>query len=273
MPQYFDSHCHLDFAAFDPDRGAVWEQAQKHGVRALFVPGIRLEQWSALPELKRQIPTLCFGVGLHPYFLHEQSAAARAVCLQQLAERASALGAAAIGECGLDARVPERGGLALSEQETILNAQLDVARSLHLPVVLHVVGAHGRALDLLERQGPLPAGGVLHAYSGSAELVPRYAALGLSFGFGGALTRPGARKVKAALAVVPRDRLLLETDAPDQAPVGFDGIQLGNGVRNEPAAITLIAHTVCEQLGIDAEDLARTTTNNALTLFAGAHVC
>lgn len=273
MPQYFDSHCHLDFDVFDPDRAAVWEQARRHGVHGLFVPGIRPEQWSALPELKRQIPTLCFGVGLHPYFLHEHSAEARAACLAQLAERATTLGAAAIGECGLDARVPERGGLTLSEQEPILSTQLDVARALRLPVVLHVVGAHGRALALLERQGPLPAGGVLHAYSGSAELVPRYAALGLSFGFGGALTRPAARKVKAALSVVPHDRLLLETDAPDQAPSGFAGVTLAGKVRNEPAALPIVAHTICEQLGIAAEDLARTTTNNALTLFAGAHVC
>jgi TatD DNase family protein len=273
MQLYFDSHCHLDFDAFDADRAEVWERAQTLGVRALFVPGIRPEQWSALPQLKRQIPTLCFGVGLHPYFLHEQSADALSQTLATLAQRASQLGAVAIGECGLDSRIAKCGGLSLEQQIDALVPQLDVAHALQLPVVLHVVGAHGRALQLLQQRGPLPAGGVLHAYSGSAELVPRYAALGLRFGFGGALTRPSARKVKEALRVVPRDRLLLETDAPDQAPTGFLGVPHAGGVRNEPGALPLVAHTICEQLGISADDLARTTTDNALTLFAGARVC
>jgi TatD DNase family protein len=280
MTRFYDSHCHLDFPAFDADRSEVWSRALQCGVQSVFVPGVRAQQWAALPELRRNLAGVTFGVGLHPYFLHEPSAHLLEESLDSLAQTATELGAVAIGECGLDARVPGRGGFTLEEQGVVLSRQLEVARELRLPVVLHVVDAHGRALELLQRFGPLAAGGAIHAYSGSAELVPRYAALGFSFGFGGALTRPRARRVRLALSEVPLDRLLLETDAPDQAPHGYAGTSVaatGQGapadperphmVRNEPEALALVAMAIGEQLRVDTTQVAQITTNNALALF------
>jgi TatD DNase family protein len=297
----------LDFAVFDADRAEVWQRARDVGVQRAFVPGVKPSQWAGLAALRTAMPEICFGVGVHPFFLHDQSADELHTALATLAETAQSLGAVAIGECGLDARVPKRGGPSLAEQEAVLSAQIAVARTSRLPLVLHAVDTHGRLLQLLEDGGPLPAGGALHAYSGSAELVPRYAKLGLYFGFGGALTRPSARRAWAALKAVPRDRLLLETDAPDQPPYGWQGAgatcvdaaAMGdpgavhcnepaapaaqsepaprNGppraARNEPAALLWIARAICEQWGGTADELAQITTNNALTLFGGPRVC
>ena len=102
---------------------------------------------------------------------------------------ARALGARAIGECGLDSGKAKRGGADIATQTRVLEAQLEVARQLRLPVILHCVGAHALLLDVLGRQGELPAGGVLHSYSGSRELIRDYLRFGLCFSFAGIVTR------------------------------------------------------------------------------------
>ncbi|HEX2732594.1 MAG TPA: TatD family hydrolase [Polyangiaceae bacterium] len=262
---YFDTHCHLDFAQFDADRAALWADARSLGLRSVFIPGVSPAQWQRLASIQSDIEGACVGVGLHPHFLSELDASERASSIRQMSGLVTTLGAVAVGECGLDGRLPKRGGPSVDEQERALLPQLELAVHLKLPVVLHVVDAHGRVLELLERLGPLPAGGVLHAYSGSAELVPRYCALGLYFGFGGAVTHERAAKARRALACVPKERLLLETDAPDQAPAGWTS---QSGVRrNEPAALLAIAAVIAQILGISEDELAQRTTANAERLF------
>lgn len=271
MPHFFDSHCHLDFAAFDPDREQVWQRAKRAGVVGVLLPGVHPEQWFGSAQLRAQHPEWYTSVGLHPYWLHRLSSQVLERSLAELAQSAQALGACAIGECGLDARLPKLGGFSLSEQRRVLLPQLQVARELELPLVLHIVRAHGPALELLEELGPFRAGGVLHGYSGPAELVPRYAALGFSFAFGGAITRPNARRARQALLAVPDERLLLETDAPDQAP--HTGPDAPHIERNEPAALLEIARLVTlvrGQVG-GLSRLGALTCDNAKRLF-GAHV-
>lgn len=268
---WFDSHCHLDFEAFDADRARVWQRARDLGVTELFVPGVTPAQWVRLAGVRAQIPEARLGVGLHPYFLHELSSSERQRATAELPEWAERLGAQAIGECGLDGRWAKR-GVSLDEQVPVLAAQLTCARELRLPVVLHVVQAHGRALELLEAGGPLLAGGVLHSYSGAAELVERYCKLGLCFGFSGAVTRPNATKARAALRAVPLDRLLLETDAPDQPPSGFVASP-EHPRRNEPGALPAIAALVAELRGLALDELARHTTHNARALFGAGVSC
>jgi TatD DNase family protein len=129
-----------------------------------------------------------------------------------------------------------------------------------------VVGAHGLALDVLSERGALAAGGVVHSYSGPPDLLARYSALGLSFGFGAAVMRPNAKKARAAVVAVAPERLLLETDAPDQCPEAFT---TGRPGRNEPAALALIADEIASLRGVSVEQLAEITTENARRLFEG----
>lgn len=267
---WFDSHCHLDFPAFDTDRAAVCARAVRAGVGEVFVPGVAKEQWPRLLRLRRLWPQALVGVGLHPYFFAAMSAADRSSALESLPGWFQRLGACAVGECGLDAGLAKRGGPSLEQQREVLLGHLAWAQRLDAPVVLHIVGAHGRFLETLDSVG-FRGRGVLHAYSGSAEMVPLYAARGLYFGFGGAITRPAARRVRAALRAVPADRLLLETDAPDQCPDGFSGPSQWP-TRNEPAALVQVARAVAQERPLSLSQLSRLSRENAHRLFGKPRV-
>lgn len=210
-----DSHCHFDASRFDPDRDACEERARAVGVDRVLVPGVSEDQWATLRQEAPRRGWL-FALGTHPRVLPTSLAVPRDLS-----------GACAIGECGLDRGVP----VAMDVQERVLEAHLAVAREAGLPVLLHCVRAHDRLVPLLRRWGPVR--GVLHSYSGGAELVREYLALGLHFSFAGVITHDNARKPLHALQRVPRERLLVETDAPDQCPRPRHG-------RNEPAFLPLV---------------------------------
>lgn len=259
----FDSHCHLDFPAFDGDREAVVARARAVGVTGFLVPGVGPAQWARGARVAKAIDGARFAVGLHPQWLSALDDDALLLALRSLPEAAVELGAAAIGECGLDRRVDRGGGPSLAQQATTLRAHAVVARELALPLVLHVVGAHGPALELLRPLGPFAAGGVVHGYSGPAELVADYCRLGLCLAFGGAVTHPRAKKARAAALEVSAERLLLETDAPDQP--------LSEGrPRSEPSELPSIAAVVAGLRGEDAAALGARTADNARRLFAAS---
>ncbi len=186
------------------------------------------------------------GLGIHPQALPELPAAEVNAGLDALPERLRAAGACAVGECGLDGPSAKL-GVSMERQQEVLRAHLEIARDLGLPVILHCLKAHGALLALLEGFGPLA--GVMHSYSGAAELVPRYLALGLHLSFGGPVTYPGARKPPGAAAAVPDDRLLIETDAPDQVP-----FPRGEERRNEPAFLPRVAAALEAQRGRPVPD-------------------
>jgi TatD DNase family protein len=255
----FDSHCHLDFDAYDEDREAVIERARDAGVTAIHVPGVGPNQWARAAAVCAASDGLGVGVGIHPWWIGKLAPAQLDAALAGLAEAATRSRAEAIGECGLDGSVAKRGGPGLDEQERVLDAHLEVARALSLPVVLHVVGAHGRALDVLRRHGALPRGGMLHSYSGSVELIEPYRELGLYFSFGGVVTRQQARKPRAAVVAVPAARLLLESDGPDQP--------LQDHERSVPADLAVTCAQVAELRGAPSEAVAQQTAANAMRLF------
>ncbi|MCA9582142.1 MAG: TatD family hydrolase [Myxococcales bacterium] len=268
-PRFFDSHCHLDDPRFDRDRDEVLVRAAKLGVAALLIPGVAPAQWSRAAQLVSRSttgPTLGYAVGLHPQVLPEMDAAQRQRSLSELDTAARAPGVCAIGECGFDQHTMKL-GVDYGEQARILDAHLEVARSRRLPVVLHILRAHGQALRFLQRHGVFEAGGIVHSYSGSADLVADYVALGLSLSFAGSITRPGAHRPVAALRATPRARLLFETDAPDQFPSGIDKSMEGTeSPRNEPAHVAAIVTVAAELLGEEPGSLASTTWSNARDL-------
>lgn len=256
-----DSHCHLDFAAFDDDRGEVLARAAAVGVREVVVPGVAPDQWPALPALRARHPGLHVAVGVHPMVVPDLDDAALDDALAGLEDAARRAGAVAIGECGLDGVVAKRDGGAMDRQRRVLDAHAHVARSLGLPLMLHVFRAQGEALERVRAHAPYPAGGVVHSYSGSAEDVAAWVELGFCLSFAGAVTRPNARRPRAAAAAVPPDRLLVETDAPDQTPHGAPTR------RNEPGYLPGIVAAVAGARGEDAAAVARRTADNARRLF------
>lgn len=257
-PGWVDTHCHLDDPAYDEDRDAVVLRAERAGVRRVVVPGVDPASWDRARRCRERYPRLVrLAFGLHPWALRGLDAAARARALDAL-PAALDDGAIAVGECGLDGRIAREGGPSLEEQAVILSAQLDLARARGLPVILHAVRAHGALLTLLKaRGGPVP--GVLHSYSGPAELLPELVRLGLYVSFGGQVTNPKATKVHKAVRLTPAARLLVESDGPDQPP--FPRVS----ARSEPADVARLAGVMAELRGSGWEDPAAALFGSALS--------
>lgn len=204
-----DAHCHLDDPRLEAQVDEWLTAAAAVGVRHHVLAGVSPRQWPRAVALAARHPGLTVTHGLHPAWVAEGGD------WQAGLEALAAARPRIVGECGLDARYPE-----LPRQEEAFVAQLALARQLDAPVVLHVVRAHPQALDVIARDGLPRAGGLVHAFSGSAELAERYLRAGLSLSFSGGLLRGpvAARRLYRALLATPDERLLFETDAPDQAP-------------------------------------------------------
>jgi TatD DNase family protein len=194
----------------------------------------------------RTDPTLLHkprALGLHPAQVDEGWPEALTV----LEDRLRSERCAALGECGLDARA-DLPDLAL--QVEAFRHQLDLAKKLNLPVVIHLVRATERALELIEARAPVR--GFIHGYSGPAELVARWCAAGLHLSFGRLLLNPRARRAREAAVLVPEGRLLVETDAPDL----------------EPARLGDVIAALAELRGEAAEHVEAVTEANARALLS-----
>ena len=160
--------------------------------------------------------------------------------------------AVAVGECGLDGASGDPHG-----QERLFRAQIAIARELGLPLLVHVLRAHDRAPRILAEERAHEVGGILHSYSGGPDLVPVYADLGFAFSFAGPVTYRASRRPLAAARRVPAELLLVETDAPDQAP------EPHRGRRSEPAFVRAVIAGLARARGEADDDVAATTTANA----------
>jgi len=258
----FDSHCHLhDASVAAPD--ALAERARAVGVRGFLLAGVAPDSFAAQTALARRHRDMVVAYGVHPQVVTELDDRALDGALDALAAALSAkelVRPVAIGETGLDRNGPDRRA-SQALQERAFRAQLALARAHDLPVVLHILDAHGPALHVLRRDGVPAAGGVMHSYSGPAELVADYVALGLSISFAGALTYGGARKAPRAARAVPDARLLVETDAPFQTPAER------KPAPNEPAFLPLVIEALAKARAQDPNELCRLTEANARRLF------
>ena len=255
----FDSHCHLDDPTLVAELPRWLDEGASLGITGWFVPGVSRERQAGLRGLNAQHPELCFGAGIHPWYVDELGDQLLSALRDAAEQRGDAV---AIGECGLDSGHAKRAGHGMERQVLAFESQLALSCDLQLPVVLHIVGAHGAALKILRRFGPFPQGGVLHAYSGSAEFVGDYEALGLSFGVGGLSSRSGARRALAAVLEMSSDRLLLETDAPDMSP---EGVPPGH---NTPLTLPQVAQKLAELRGETLQIIDDVTTANARRLYS-----
>ncbi|HEU0034270.1 MAG TPA: TatD family hydrolase [Kofleriaceae bacterium] len=249
-----DTHCHLDTAAFADDVDAVIARATRAGVVGMVVPAIRPRTWPALRALaERQAAAgVVHAVGVHPQIVEDLASDELADLEDRLLD--AGRDAVAIGECGLD-----RGCGAYDEQQRIFRIHVRVARTLGKPLVIHVLRAHDDAPRILKEERC--AGGVLHSYSGGADLVPVYRELGLAFSFAGPVTYANARRPVEAARAVPAELLLAETDAPDQAPAAH------RGSRSEPAFVADVIAGLARARGIAVDEAAALTTANARRVF------
>ncbi|HET7663093.1 MAG TPA: TatD family hydrolase [Rhodanobacteraceae bacterium] len=247
-----DSHAHMDADAFDDDRADVLERAADAGVSHIVVPATTAARWPLLAAICDPHPALHAAFGLHPMFLDEHREAHLASLPTWLHEHQ----AVAVGECGLDFHIddprPDR-------QRMYFQRQLDVARELDLPVIVHARKAVEEVIHSVRKAGPLR--GVVHSFSGSREQARQLADLGFLIGIGGPVTYDRAKRLRRTVADIPLDTLLLETDAPDQPDAHH------RGQRNEPARLPEILQCIADLRDEDAQAIAAATRNNAMRLF------
>ena len=205
--QFYDAHNHLQDERFT-NRVQIVEAAACAGVARMVVNGACEEDWPPVRELARQFPQVLPSFGYHPWYLHERTANWQRTLIEFLEKVPSA-----VGEIGLDRWKP---GLPYEGQEDAFVWQLRLAAERNLPVSIHCLQAWGRMHELL-RESPRPARGfLLHSYGGPREMVAVLAALGAYFSFPGYFMHERKARQREAFAAVPLDRLLIETDAPDQ---------------------------------------------------------
>ncbi|MDD2662773.1 MAG: TatD family hydrolase [Dechloromonas sp.] len=243
-----DTHCHLDAAEFDADRGAVHAAALAAGVGRIVVPAVAVDGFAQTRTTVASHAGCVAAYGIHPLYVMRAADADLAV-LRDWLERERPV---AVGEIGLDFFVQD---IDPARQEHFFVEQLRLAREFDLPVLLHVRRSVDAVLKQLRRHRV--RGGIAHAFNGSRQQAEAFIGLGFKLGFGGTLTYAGSTRIRALAAGLPLDAIVLETDAPDIPPAWLE-----RG-RNAPAELARIAAEFADLRGLPLAEIAAATSANA----------
>lgn len=255
-----DTHSHIYDTAFDDDRDEVIVRALEAGVKHILLPAIDSQSHEALFDLCRHYPELCTPMmGFHPTSVNEIEDYHTELDLAEHLLRTSPPGRfCAVGEVGLDFYwSTER----KKEQIEVFRRQIELALELNLPLAIHTRNAWDEMLTTLESYRGQGLRGVMHAFSGTAEIYRQVKQYGdFLFGIGGVVTYKKS-ETAAVLPGMSLDDLVLETDSPYLPPVPY------RGKRNESSYVRLICEKVAEIYGLTAEEIAACTTRNARRMF------
>lgn len=252
-----DTHVHLDLDEFAADLPEVLCRSQAVGVARWIVPAIRSAHWPRLATLHGEQPSAFYALGLHPWFVGDESELALERLAQLLRQRPTGL--VAVGECGLDGAIE----MPLAQQLPWFERQIQLADECNLPLIVHARRCYNEVLALLSRHRPR-AGGVLHGFSGSRQQAQQFWALGFYLGIGGTITYERAQKTQRAVAGLPLEALLLETDGPSMPLAGYQG------ERNEPARLVEVLHQLAALRQQPIETLMAGLEANVERLFFAA---
>lgn len=253
LPWAIDTHCHLDHPDFDVDLSAVWEDAQRQGVHYAIIPATNYASFEKAARIAGQYPGLWAAAGLHP---HEASRAKTELPLiRKMLEQGAAI---AVGETGLDYHykysTPE-------EQQAAFRHQIELALEFHLPLIIHVREAWEDARATLERYDLSSSKIVFHAFSGDEDDAQWVLEHGGFIGIGGVVTFARAERLTAIVRTFPRERILLETDAPYLTPEPY------RGRRNLPAYVGLVAERLATLWGVPVAEVRAQTSLTARQVF------
>lgn len=251
MALIFDAHAHYDDEKFNDDREELLSSMPEKGVGYIVNAGVDIatSQWAL--EYAEKYDFIYGAVGIHP----ETADNLPQDYISQLEKLAKHKKAVAIGEIGLDYYWDN---VSRDVQKKVFTEQLDLAKAMNLPVVIHDRDAHGDTMDILRKY---KSNGLLHCFSGSVEMCKEIVKLGMSISLGGVVTFKNARHSVEVAEYIPLDRLLLETDAPYLTPVPF------RGKRCDSSMIKFTAMKIAEIKGISMEELLNITTENACRLY------
>lgn len=253
-----DSHCHLEYKGVVEDQTGVLSRARDAGVGAFLSISTKQSEWDQVVATAMRETDVFASVGIHPHEADGHADLSREVLLAATDNPR----VIAIGETGLDYFYEH------SNRETqakLFRMHIDVARETGLPVIIHTRDAEDDTLQILTEEmekGAFPA--LIHCFTASAEFGQKCVDLGLTISISGIVTFKNAKDLQAAVADIPDDRLLVETDSPFLAPVPHRGRPC------EPAFVADTARFVAQLRGVDTERLAQQTTANFKRLFTKA---
>ena len=251
----FDTHAHYTDGQFDEDRDELLSGMSKNNVSLILNACSSLDEMPDILKIAEKYPFVYAAVGIHP----EAVLTATDGYLDRIRDFAKHEKVKAIGEIGLDYYWTTE---AKADQQRILGEQIDLARELNMPVIIHDREAHKDTLDILKEHKVYECGGVFHCYSGSAEMVREIInELDMYIAFGGTVTFKNANKPREAAKAVPLDRLLIETDSPYLAPTPYRGKR--NSSLYLPEVITMLS----ELHGTAYEEIEKITFENGKKLF------
>jgi TatD DNase family protein len=289
--RFYDAHNHLQDDRLAPHLECILAETKRAGVARMVVNGSCEEDWPQVAELARRHPEVLPSFGYHPWYVHERTPDWQTALIRQLEAMPSA-----VGEIGLDKWILERPPhtsplstlspsdvekgqqefvptpASLPEQEEVFTWQLRLAAERNLPVSIHCLQAWGPLLEILQREPRPRCGFVLHSYGGSTELVTPLARLGAYFSLPGYFAHERKHRQREAFRAVPPDRLLIETDAPDQLlPAECNQhplTHLATGKElNHPANLVAVYEFAAELLSEPIEQLAARVEENFQRLF------
>ncbi|HFL3828405.1 TPA: TatD family hydrolase [Clostridioides difficile] len=249
-----DSHAHLDDERFDKDRDSLIKSLKEEGIDLVINPGSDLGSSIKSVSLSEQYDNIYAAVGIHPHEVKEMDSSTIEV-LRSFTNRDKVV---AIGEIGLDYYYDNS---PRDIQKQKFKEQLNLAKEVNLPVIIHTRDAAKDTFDILKEAQDGSLEGVLHCYSGSLEMALEYIEMGFYISFAGPVTFKNARVSKEVAKAVPIDRLLVETDSPYLTPEPY------RGRRNEPVYVRYVAGIIAELRGIPFEEIAKKTSENTRRLF------
>lgn len=256
-----DTHCHLDAREFASDRGDVIRRATNAGVRHIVIPAVAPYNFGLVRELAHQVPGGAYALGIHPICIPQAKTEDLAALERAIQVALDDPRFVAVGEIGLDFFIPELKTPELQrKQEDFYEAQLRLARTYQLPVILHVRRSQDRILKYLRKYPDLC--GIAHAFNGSFVQAHAFLDLGFVLGAGGAMTFSRARQIRRLATELPLESWVLETDAPDIPPAWLSS-NTGDAPRNEPAEVARIADVLAQLQGVPSDQVLRTTAESA----------
>lgn len=249
-----DSHAHLDDRRFNKDRDKLIRSLKDDGVDMVINIGADLQSSIKSVSLAEEYDNIYAAIGIHPHSAKEMDGSTIEV-LKSFANRDKVV---AIGEIGLDFHYDNS---PRDVQRKRFKEQLDLAKEVDLPVVIHSRDADQETFDILKEAQDGSLEGVIHCYSGSVEMAEEYIKLGFYISLAGPVTFNNARVSREVAKAIPLDKLLVETDSPYLTP------EPNRGKRNEPAYVRYVAGRIAEARGIPFEEVASKAAANTKKLF------
>lgn len=253
---YFDSHAHYSDPQFDRDRDVLLSALPEAGIEGVVECASDFQSGEKVLELAQKYDYVYAAIGVHPEAVKELEVEDMSMLYSMIASSEKTV---AVGEIGLDYHYKENAAPGIQQEWFI--EQIELAKELELPIIVHSRDAAQDTFDILRDYDGAMFGGVLHSYSGSLEMAKQYVEMGFYLGVGGMVTFDNAKRLAAVVAEIAPEHLLIETDCPYLAPAPVRGKR--NDSRNLPYIVAQIARVK----GMDPQEVARITAENARRLF------